>query len=276
MRRRFQPLELFALVITVLLALIWLYPLLWAIDTSLKQEFQTIEPIPSWIAKPPTIEAYAKVLRGGGLVRWYGNSMLVSGVVTTASITLSALAAYGFSQLRFRGRAVLFGLFMASIMVPFESLVIPLYQQMNLLGLINTYPGIILPQLTTPLAIFIFKRFFDQIPQEFREAAVLDGAREIEILLRIYLPISSGIVFAVGIVIFIASWNNFLWPLMVISSPSMMTIPVGLTQVQSEFGIHNASNMALAVLGGLPVAILYLIFQRRVSEGFLAATGLKG
>ena len=276
MRRRFQPLELFALVITVLLALIWLYPLLWAIDTSLKQEFQTIEPIPSWIAKPPTIEAYAKVLRGGGLVRWYGNSMLVSGVVTTASITLSALAAYGFSQLRFRGRTVLFGLFMASIMVPFESLVIPLYQQMNLLGLINTYPGIILPQLTTPLAIFIFKRFFDQIPQEFREAAVLDGAREIEILLRIYLPISSGIVFAVGIVIFIASWNNFLWPLMVISSPSMMTIPVGLTQVQSEFGIHNASNMALAVLGGLPVAILYLIFQRRVSEGFLAATGLKG
>ncbi len=105
---------------------------------------------------------------------------------------------------------------------------------------------------------------------------MLDGAREIQILLRIYVPISSGIVFAVGIVIFIASWNNFLWPLMVISSPNMMTIPVGLTQVQSEFGIHNASNMALAVLGGLPVAILYLIFQRRVSEGFLAATGLKG
>ncbi|HEY6432342.1 MAG TPA: carbohydrate ABC transporter permease, partial [Acetobacteraceae bacterium] len=137
-------------------------------------------------------------------------------------------------------------------------------------------PGIILPQLTTPLAIFIFKRFFDQIPYEFREAAVLDGAREIQILLHVYLPISTGIVFAVGIVIFIASWNNFLWPLMVISSPRMMTIPVGLTQVQSEFGIHNASNMALAVLGGLPVAILYLIFQRRVSEGFLAATGLKG
>ncbi len=90
--------------------------------------------------------------------------MLVSGVVTTATITLSALAAYGFSQLRFRGRMLLFGLFMASIMVPFESLVIPLYQQMNLLGLINTYPGIILPQLTTPLAVFIFKRFFDQIP----------------------------------------------------------------------------------------------------------------
>ncbi len=276
MLRRFPILEIIGLMITAALALIWLYPLLWAIDTSIKQEFQTIEPIPSWLPNPPTIEAYAKVLLGGGLIRWYGNSMLVSGMVTTATITLSALAAYGFSQLRFRGRTLLFGLFMASIMVPFESLVIPLYQQMNLLGLINTYPGIILPQLTTPLAVFIFKRFFDQIPPEFREAAVLDGAREIQILLRIYVPISSGIVFAVGIVIFIASWNNFLWPLMVISSPNMMTIPVGLTQVQSEFGIHNASNMALAVLGGLPVAILYLIFQRRVSEGFLAATGLKG
>ncbi len=276
MFRRFRAAELIGLVITVAMALIWLYPLLWAIDTSLKQEFQTIEPVPTWILRPPTIEAYVKVLLSGGLVRWYGNSILVSGVVTLASITLSALAAYAFSQLRFRGRMVLFGLFIASIMVPFESLVIPLYQQMNLLGLINTYPGIILPQLTTPLAIFIFKRFFDQIPHEFREAAVLDGAREIQILLHVYLPISTGIVFAVGIVIFIASWNNFLWPLMVISSPRMMTIPVGLTQVQSEFGIHNASNMALAVLGGLPVAILYLIFQRRVSEGFLAATGLKG
>lgn len=276
MFRRFRAAELIGLVITAAMALIWLYPLLWAIDTSLKQEFQTIEPVPTWLLKPPTIVAYAKVLFSGGLVRWYGNSLLVSGVVTLASITLSALAAYAFSQLRFPGRMALFGLFIASIMVPFESLVIPLYQQMNLLGLINTYPGIILPQLTTPLAIFIFKRFFDQIPHEFREAAVLDGAREFQILYHVYLPISTGIVFAVGIVIFIASWNNFLWPLMVISSPRMMTIPVGLTQVQSEFGIHNASNMALAVLGGLPVALLYLIFQRRVSEGFLAATGLKG
>jgi multiple sugar transport system permease protein len=276
MIRRVHLAALAGLVLTTALALAWLYPLLWAIDTSLKQEFQTIEQVPSWIPNPPTIAAYAKVLTSGGLVGWYANSMVVAIAVTLATITLSSLAAYGFSQLRFRGRAMLFWLFLASIMVPFESLVIPLFQQMNRLGLVNSYAGIILPQLTTPLAIFIFKRFFDQIPGEFREAAVLDGAREMQILLRIYLPISRGIVSAVAIVVFIASWNNFLWPFLVITSPGMMTIPVGLTQVQSEFGIHNASNMALAVLGGLPVAVLYLLFQRRVSEGFLAATGLKG
>jgi multiple sugar transport system permease protein len=261
--------------LTLLLALAWLYPLLWALDTALKQEFQTIEMVPSWIPKPATLDAFLAVLTSGGLVSWYANSLVVSLLVTLATVLLSSLAAYGFSQLRFRGRTALFWLFLASIMIPFESLVIPLFQLMNRLGLVNSYFGIILPQLTTPLAMFIFKRFFDQVPGEFREAAVLDGAGEMQILWRIYLPISSGIVSAVAIVVFIASWNNFLWPFLVITSPKMMTIPVGLTQVQSEFGIHNASNMAMAILGGLPVAVLYLIFQNRVAQGFLAATGLK-
>jgi multiple sugar transport system permease protein len=263
-------------VLTLVLAFAWLYPLLWALDTGLKQEFQTIEMVPSWIPRPITLDAFVSVLTSGGLIGWYVNSMIVSLLVTMATIVLSSLAAYGFSQLHFRGQTALFWLFLASIMVPFESLVIPLFQFMNRLGLVNTYLGIVLPQLTTPLAMFIFKRFFDQVPSEFREAATLDGAGEMQILWRIYLPISSGIVSAVAIVVFIASWNNFLWPFLVITSPTMMTIPVGLTQVQSEFGIHNASNMALAILGGLPVALLYLVFQRRVAQGFLAATGIKG
>jgi multiple sugar transport system permease protein len=262
--------------LTIVLAFAWLFPLLWALDTALKQEFQTIEAVPSWLPNPATLDGFLSVLTSGGLVGWYVNSMMVSALVTLATIGLAALAAYGFSQLRFRGRTALFWIFLASIMVPFESLVIPLFQFMSRLGLVNTYLGIILPQLTTPLAMFIFKRFFDQIPHEFREAAVLDGAGELQILLRIYLPISSGIVSAVAIVVFIASWNNFLWPFLVITSPKMMTIPIGLTQVQSEFGVHNASNMAMAILGGLPVALLYLLFQNRVAQGFLAATGLKG
>ncbi len=275
MPRRRTLLAVPVAVLTLLLALAWLYPLLWALDTALKQEFQTIEMVPSWIPRPVTLDAFVSVLGSSGLLGWYVNSMIVSLLVTLATIALSSLAAYGFSQLDFPGGRALFWLFLASIMVPFESLVIPLFQFMNRLGLVNTYLGIILPQLTTPLALFIFKRFFDQVPHEFREAAVLDGAGEMQILWRIYLPISSGIVSAVAIVVFIASWNNFLWPFLVITSPRMMTIPVGLTQVQSEFGIHNAANMAMAVLGGLPVALLYLLFQNRVAQGFLAAAGLK-
>jgi|SRR5665213_563430 len=275
MRRRHLAAALIVL-LTIVLALAWLFPLLWALDTALKQEFQTIEAVPNWLPDPATLDGFVSVLTSGGLIGWYVNSMVVSALVTLATIALAALAAYGFSQLRFRGRTALFWIFLASIMVPFESLVIPLFQFMSRLGLVNTYLGIILPQLTTPLAMFIFKRFFDQIPHEFREAAVLDGAGELQILLRIYLPISGGIVSAVAIVVFIASWNNFLWPFLVITSPKMMTIPIGLTQVQSEFGVHNASNMAMAILGGLPVALLYLLFQNRVAQGFLAATGLKG
>lgn len=126
------------------------------------------------------------------------------------------------------------------------------------------------------MVLFVLKRFFDQIPKDFREAAILDGAREWQVLLRVYLPLSRNIIYAMAIITFMGAWNNFLWPFLVVSSTENMTIPIGLTQLNDTYGVRYAQNMASALIGGLPVAILYVMFQKRVASGFLAATGLKG
>jgi multiple sugar transport system permease protein len=274
--QRTGPAAPLALAATLLLALLWLFPLAWTVSTSLKDSFQTIVVPPRWLPSPVSFAEYSRIVTTGQVTIWLLNSLLTAGLVTVLTVGISAAAAYAFSQLRFPGHGLLFWLFLASLMVPFEALVVPLYQQVNAMGLLNTYAGIVLPQLTTPLAVFIFRRFFDGVPQEYREAAKLDGAAEWLVLARIYLPMSRGVVWAVAIIIFITSWNNFLWPFIVITSPEMMTITVGLTQVQSQYGVQFAAQMASAILGGLPVALLYLAFQNRVNSGFLAASGLKG
>jgi multiple sugar transport system permease protein len=124
--------------------------------------------------------------------------------------------------------------------------------------------------------VYVFKQFFDEIPPEFGEAAVMDGAWPLRVLWSIYLPLSGNIVWAMAIVTFIGAWNNFLWPFIIVTSADMMTIPLGLTQTYDAFGVRYAQLMAAALLGALPVALAYLVFQRRVTQGFLAASGLKG
>jgi multiple sugar transport system permease protein len=147
---------------------------------------------------------------------------------------------------------------------------------MNQLRLVDSYAGVILPQLVSPVAIYVFKQSFDAIPSEFQDAALIDGASHWQVLSKIYLPMSGNIVWAMSIVAFIGAWNNFLWPFIIVSSPDMMTIPQGLTQIQDAFGIRYAQSMAAALLGGMPVALAYVLFQGRVSRGLVAAAGLKG
>lgn len=265
-----------ATISTLTLGALWAFPLLWAILTALKPEEQAVMKPLVWLPNPPTLLAFQEVLVLGSVAKWYLNSTVTSVAITVLTVTFAALAAYAFSQLQFVGKQILFWVFLAGIMVPFEALLIPLFRLMNDLGMINTYAGIILPQIVSPVAIFVFKSFFDGVPREIREAAVIDGAGEWRILFKIYAPLSGNVLWGMGIVTFIAAWNNFLWPFIITTSTGMMTIPLGLTQVQDAYGLRFARTMAVAVLGGLPVVLAYLMFQRRVTEGFLSATGLKG
>lgn len=265
-----------ATVATLLLGALWAFPLLWAVLTALKSEEQAVAQPLVWLPSPPSFAAFRDVITLGNLPRWYFNSAFTSLVITLATVVLASLAAYAFSQLRFRGKNFLFWLFLAGIMVPFEALLIPLFRLMNDLNTVNTFAGIILPQIVSPIAIYVFKGFFDQVPREIREAAVVDGAGELRILWSVFVPLSATVLWAIGIVTFIGAWNNFLWPFIITTSPEMMTIPLGLTQVQDAYGLRFARTMAAAVLGGLPVVLAYLIFQRRVTEGFLTVTGVKG
>ena len=265
-----------AVAAAVALAALWSAPLLWALSTALRPESETISPVFHYLPQTWTVDAFAKVFDAGSLPRWLFNSALVALLVTAITIATSLMAAYAFSQLRFRGRQLLFALAMLAFLLPFEALLVPLFRTMNQLGLINSYAGIVLPQVVSPVVIYVFKQFFDTIPPDFREAALMDGASPMRVLWSVYLPMSGNIVWAMAIVTFIAAWNNFLWPFIIVTSSDMMTIPLGLTQTYDAFGVRYAQLMAAALLGAMPVALAYVLFQRRVTQGFLAATGLKG
>ncbi|OMQ23833.1 carbohydrate ABC transporter permease [Serratia oryzae] len=267
--------SLLAVILTLLLCFLWSSPLLWAFSTALRSEAQTVSGL-QWLPDPSTVEAFVNVLTFGSLPTFFINSVVTSLAITGVTLLITVLAAYSFSQLRFRGANLLFWSCMFGIIFPFEALVIPLFRQIYHMGLVDSLGGIILPQIVSPMVLFVFKRFFDQVPKDFREAAILDGASEIQVLLKVYIPLSKNIIYAMAIITFIGAWNNFLWPFLVISSTENMTIPIGLTQLNDSYGVRYAQNMASALIGGMPVAIIYVIFQKRVASGFLAATGLKG
>lgn len=262
--------------VTLVVAALWTFPLFWALSTSLKSEMQTLSNPPAWWPNPVTLEAYWFVLQNSQLPRWYFNSILTSLAITFLVTVLCILCAYALSQLDFPGKNVLYWLFLAAFMVPGEARIVPLFMQMNELNLVNTYAGIILPELVAVISIVVFKQFFDAVPREMHDAAVIDGASEFRILFSVYLPMNWGITWALAIVTFITAWNAFFWPFIIATSTEMMTIPVGITQVQEAYGIAFARTMAVAVLAGLPVAVAYLIFQRRVTEGIMMTSGLKG
>jgi multiple sugar transport system permease protein len=265
-----------ATVSAVVLAALWAAPLLWALSTALRPEHETVSAVFHWLPQQWTLAAFVKVLAAGSLPRWLFNSALVALLVTVITMAISLMAAYAFSQMRFRGRQLLFAAAMLAFLLPFEALLVPLFRMMNQLGMINSYAGVVLPQVVAPVVIYVFKQFFDQIPADFREAAVIDGASPWRVLWSVYLPLSGNIVWAMAIVTFIGAWNNFLWPFIIVTSSDMMTIPLGLTQTYEAFGVRYAQLMAAALLGALPVALAYIVFQRRVTQGFLAASGLKG
>ncbi len=259
----------------ILFAALWFLPLAWAVATALKPEAETTDIPVKWIASKVTLEAFQSVLNAGNLPRWYFNSALTSLAITVITVLLGSLAAFGFSRARFRGRNVLFWFVLAGIMVPGQILIVPLFTQMQAFRMVDTYWGIILPQVASPIAVFIFKQFFDGIPRDLEEAATLDGASRLRVYWQIWMPLSRSAIAAVSIFTFVAAWNNFLWPFIVITNPDMMTLPVGLSQVQTAYGIRYAQIMASAVLGGLPLLVVFLFFQRQIVQG-IAGTGIKG
>jgi multiple sugar transport system permease protein len=164
---------------------------------------------------------------------------------------------------------------LAGIMIPPQVLIVPLFREMVFLGLVDTYWGLILPQLALPIAVIIFKTFFDGLPVELEEAAIVDGASRLRVFRSIVVPLSRPVISAVSVFVAIIAWNNFLWPFIVITNPNMMTIPVGLATVEGNYGIQYAQLMAAAVLGGLPLLIVFVFFQRQIVQG-IASTGTKG
>lgn len=263
-------------VLTVLLALLWAFPLYWGVISSLKPENEVVRPYIELWPENLTFSHYYTAIFDTQIVTWYINSIAVAVGVTVITIVTSMLSGYALSQLQFPGRKALWWLILASFMVPTQALIINHFVLIAQLGLINTWAGIMLPQLIHPVIIIVYKQFFDQVPKDFREAAVMDNAGEFRILFKVYLPMNWGVTTALSIVTFIWSWNAFLWPFLSVTRTEMMTVPVGITQVNDAFGVFYARQLAAAVLAGLPVALAYLLFQRKVTEAITLSAGIKG
>lgn len=262
--------------VTLVFALLWAFPIYWALVTTLKPESQVIGKSLDFLPRTWTFDAYWHVLVNTQIGRWYLNSLVTSLAVTVLTLAISASTAYALSQLRFPGRNVIYYTILASFMVPVAALIVNHFILMAQLGLINTWLGVILPQLIHPVVIIVYKNFFDTVPKEFREAAKMDSATEWRIFTRIYLPMNWGVTTALAIVTFIGAWNNFLWPFLAVSKPEMMNVAVGITQVNDAFGVAYARELAGAILAALLVAVLYLIFQRRVTQAIMLSAGIKG
>lgn len=271
-----RPSDLLLTAFTLLAAIAWAFPLYWALVTTFKPEDEVVQPGIALLPNTFTLAAYVHVLTKTAIGIWYVNSVVTATAITVLVLAMSAACGYALSQLRFPGRGVLWGLILASFMVPLQALLVTHFILMNDFGLINTWGGIILPQLIVPVTVIVYKQFFDSVPAEFREAALLDGANEFDVFGRIYLPMNWGITTALAIITFIVAWNAFLWPFLVASSDQTMTVTVGITQVHDAFGVQYARNLAAAILAAMPVAAAYLIFQRRVTEAVMLSAGIKG
>jgi multiple sugar transport system permease protein len=263
-------------ILTLIVACIWFFPVFWALSTSLKTDQEAITSGVHILPSSPTLNNYLYVITNSDLPIWYLNSTITSVSITFLVVFMAACCGYAISQLRFPGRTLLWWTILASFMIPGTALIVNHFIIIAGVKLLNTHLGVILPLLIAPVTVIVYKQFFDGIPRDFREAAVMDGANEFQLLFRVYLPMNWGITTALAIITFIGAWNNFLWPFLAIQDEKMMTVTVGITQVQDTFGVAYARVIAGAVLAGLPVAVAYLLFQRRVTQAITLSAGIKG
>jgi multiple sugar transport system permease protein len=259
--------------VLIAFALLWLMPLAWALDTALKPNAETTQT--TWLIENPTVDAFVRTLRDTDMLRWYANSFIISSLTALGTVVAASLAAFALSRLRWRHRNKAFWLILAGIMIPGQVLIVPWFREFDSVGLLNTYWAVILPQVPAAVAVFIFKQFFDGLPKDLEEAARIDGAGFFKIYRTIVLPLARPAVAAVAIFTFVTTWNDLLWPLLVLSNPDLMTVPVGLATVQGAFGIRYADTMASAILGAIPLVAVFLLFQRQIVQG-IAGSGLKG
>jgi multiple sugar transport system permease protein len=257
-------------------ALFMVLPMVWMLATSFKPPPEIVVWPPRLLPDAPTFANYIGMFEVAPFGRYFLNSMGMSLVATLSVVVTSLVAGAVFAKYRFPGRSLLFGLIIATAIVPAESYMIPLYLQLNTIKWINTYQGIVLPTLFLSFGIFLMRQHVaSAIPTDYLEAARIDGASEWWILGRIIAPLSTPALSAIGIFAFIQAWGAFMWPLLVANDQSLFNMEVGLTAFQFKFTADYGKMMAGSVISTLPMLITFLILRRRIIDS-VALTGLKG
>jgi len=266
-----------ALLYGVLLAgaAIMMLPFIWMITSSIKAPHEMTLKTIQWLPKVPQWQNYKIAWEAAPFDIYFKNSFLIAFTVMSIEVIFSSLAAYAFAKLRFFGKNVLFLLFLGTMMIPGEVMLIPNYITMVNFGWVDTYWALIVPWTISVFSIFLLRQFFLSIPHELFEAAILDGCGKLKYLVTVMLPLSKPALVTVMLFKFIGSWNSFLWVLIMTNTPAMRTIPVGLTYFVSDVGSYYNYLMAASTFAMAPILILFLLLQKQFIQG-IARTGLKG
>lgn len=254
---------------------VMLFPFVWMVSTSLKVDRDLFITPPQLIPNPFAPQNYRSVLDAFPVGRFLVNSIVVAIASTALQVLTSAMAAYAFARISFRGRDALFVVYLATLMVPLQVTIVPLFVEMRYLGAVDTYVALILPTIASAFGTFLLRQWFLGLPVELEEAAYIDGASQLTVFRRIVLPNSRPALATFAIFAFMASWNSFLWPLVVTSSPDVMTLPVGLANLQGRYSTAWNLVMAGATISVIPILAVYIAAQKQLIRS-VALSGIKG
>jgi multiple sugar transport system permease protein len=249
------------------------FPFVWMLLTSLKSYSEVF--LPGLLPPHPTLSNYQQVLSGTGFGRWFINSIAIALVSTVSVLFFDSLVAYTLAKLKFPGKEIIFIAILSTVMVPTEMLVIPWYVGSIQLGITDTYWAVVLPGLISAFGVFLMRGFFEGIPDELFDAARIDGMGEFGLFWHIGLPLVRPALAALAIFNFLGNYNAFLWPLIIITSADIRTLPVGIALFSGEAGGQWQLIMAASSLAVFPVLLIFAIFQRQIIEG-VVLTGVKG
>ncbi|WP_257958652.1 carbohydrate ABC transporter permease [Bacillus sp. V3-13] len=251
-----------------------LLPFLWMVSTSLKNQGATMVFPPEFIPKNATFQNYQEVTVAFPMLQFLANSLIVAVLTTLGQLLLCSMAAYAFARMNFWGRDKLFLLYLATMMVPSQVTMIPQFILMKNFGWLDTYQALIIPGLFSVFGTFLLRQAFLSIPRELEEAAFMDGANHFSVFWRVILPLSKPTLATLGIFSFMQSWNNYLWPLIVINDKSIATLPLGLSLLQGRWETDWNLMMAGVVISVLPILAVYLFAQKYFIQG-MTMSGMK-
>jgi putative chitobiose transport system permease protein len=253
------------LALLMLVAVLLLLPLLWLVSTSLKGPAEDIfTSPPALLPSQPSLEAYGRLFAANPMGTYLLNSTIVSALAVLANLLFCSLAAYPLARMRFRGRGLVLALVVATILIPFQVVMIPLYLLMVQIGLRNTLWALIVPQAATAFGIFLLRQSFLAVPVELEEAARIDGCTPVGEWWNVMLPAARADLITLAMFVFIGTWSDFLWPLIILDDPNLYTLPLGLQQLASSFSLDWRLVAAGSVVSILPVLLLFVLLQRYI------------
>ena len=259
----------------LLIGLVVAIPLYWAVKSSVTTNAAMFAQPLQWV--PPSLEWHnvPDALASAPFNVYFVNSVIVAVAVTLTTLVSSSLAGSGFAKFRFPGRNLLFVIVLAAMMVPFQAIMIPLFVLVRGLGWLNSLTGLIIPGAVSGFGIFLMRQFMSRLPDALCEAARIDGCGELRLFVSIVLPLSRSALATLAVLTFLASWNNFLWPLIVVQNTASMTVPLGLVQFRGSNYTNYAGMLAAALVAAAPVVVLYIAMQRQIISTF-SSSGIKG